>query len=103
LGLSWSAEAVSKNLNYKGCWQAPGYRNLSIVATDDAGKEYQVHVSPKDLQRLIWECADAAKQIGTEPPIDWADYPTQVVWPQVTPWIIGQRRINRAATLPAGN
>ena|ERR1700676_1053726 len=80
------------DLTYKGCWQAPGYRNLSIVATDDAGKEYQVHVAPKDLQRLIWECADAAKQIGTEPPIDWADYPTQIVWPQVTPWIIGPSR-----------
>ncbi len=77
------------NLSYKSCWQAPGYRQLTIVVTDDTGRVYDLHIGPKDLQRLINECADAAKQIGGRPPIDWDDHPAQIYWPQISPWIAG--------------
>jgi hypothetical protein len=52
-------------LKYKSCWHAPGYRSLGVVMVDpDTGKEFQLSVGPKDLQRLINDCADAAKQIS---------------------------------------
>lgn len=89
------------HLTYKSCWTAPGYRNLTLVLTDASGKEYEAHLAPKDVQRLIWECADAVKQIGADPPIDWPEYPTQIVWPQITPWIAGPQR--RACNTPIPN
>lgn len=86
---------MARSLSYKGCWQAPGYRQLSIVAVDEAGREYDLHIPAKELQRLINECADAAKQIGGHPPIDWDDYPVQIYWPQVSPWIAGPSKATK--------
>lgn len=81
---------MGQSLDLKGIWQAPGYRSLTLSLIDPVSKrEYDVHLSPKDLQHLINECADAAKQIGTEPPIDWDQYPSQVYWPTITPWKVG--------------
>lgn len=77
-------------LKYKSCWQAPGYRSPVMVLVDEAGREYRLRLMPADLQRVINECADSVKQIGApHPPIDWAEYPTQIYWPQITPWQVG--------------
>jgi hypothetical protein len=76
-------------LKYKSCWHAPGYRSLGVVMVDPDGREYQLSIGPKELQRLINDCADAAKQIGGHPPIDWEEYPHSVYWPEVKPWIAG--------------
>lgn len=67
-------------------WTAPGYRSITIVATDDKGAKYLINVDPAQLRRLIGACADAASQIGIDPPIDWADFPFQITWPAVRPW-----------------
>lgn len=77
------------DLTYTACWQAPGYRQLTIVATDNTGRVYDLHIGAKDLQRLINGCADAAKQIGAHEPIDFKEHPVQIYWPQITPWIAG--------------
>lgn len=77
-------------LTYKTCWRAPGYRDLTLVLVDPSGKEYELRLPPQDVQRLIFECADAAKQIGDpHPPLDWDAWPAQIVWPAVTPWKVG--------------
>lgn len=76
-------------LTYKSCWQAPGYRSPTLTFTDAAGKEYECTLTPKELQLVIYECAEAARGCGGKPPIDWDKYPTRVVWPQVTPWVDG--------------
>ncbi|MCP1832786.1 hypothetical protein [Bradyrhizobium sp. USDA 4545] len=79
-------------LTLKTCWQAPGYRSPRFVLVDEAGREYDWQLTPQVLQRVINECADAAKQIGPpRGPIDWAEYPAQVYWPQITPWAPGPR------------
>jgi len=81
-------------LTLKRIWQAPGYRNLTLTMVDpQTRKEYELRVPPKDLQRLINECADAARQIGEpHPPIDWDHYPAQIYWPTITPWMAGKRK-----------
>lgn len=77
-------------LTYKTYSHAPGYRDLTLVLVDPAtGKEYELDLRPHDVQSVIFACADAAKQIGGEPPIDWNAYRAQIVWPKVTPWRIG--------------
>lgn len=78
-------------LTLQHIWTAPGYRDLRLVMLDPATrKEYELQLGPKDLQRLIYECADAVKQIGDpHPPIDWDRYPVQIHWPTVTPWAAG--------------
>jgi hypothetical protein len=77
-------------LAYKNCWQAPGYRNPVFVLVDPkTGNEFELSLQPRDLQRVINECADAAKQIGGHPPIDWDQHPYPVYWPQITAWISG--------------
>ena len=77
-------------LIYKTCWRAPGYRDLTLVLLDPAnGKEYELQLPPKEVQTLIFECADAAKQIGDLPPIAWDVYRAQIVWPTITPWKVG--------------
>jgi hypothetical protein len=74
-------------LTYKTAWRAPGYRDLTLVLVDPAtSKEYELHLPPADVQKLIFECADAAKQISDRPPIDWDTYRSQIVWPTITPW-----------------
>ena len=89
---------MSTQLNYKHYWVAPGYRDVLLVMVDPLTlKEYELRLAPADVQRLIFGFADATKQIGTEPPIDWDAYPTQIAWPQVTPWRAGPRK--RASTL----
>lgn len=63
------------DLTYKTCWRAPGYRDLRLVLVDPAtGKEYELRLAPKDVQTLIFEFAEAAQQIGDQPPIDWDTY-----------------------------
>lgn len=76
-------------LKYKSCWHGPGYRDLRFILVDETGKEHELHLPPADVQRVIFDCADAAKQIGDHPPIDWDAYPTQIIWPAVTPWKAG--------------
>lgn len=77
-------------LTFKTCWRAPGYRDLRLVLVDpETGKEYDLPLPPKDVQRLIFECADAAKQINDHPPLDWDVYRAQIIWPSVTPWMLG--------------
>jgi hypothetical protein len=81
------------SLTYKNCWSAPGYRDLRLVLVDPAtGKEYELQLSPKDVQTLIFECAGAVKQIGDHPPLDWEFYRAQIVWPTITPWKLGPAR-----------
>jgi hypothetical protein len=83
---------MSGALDLKHIWTAPGYRTLSLTLIDPLTKrEYDVHVAPADLQRLINACADAAKQIGVEGAIDWDQHPTQIYWPAITPWKAGRR------------
>lgn len=76
-----------KTLTYKSCWRAPGYRDLRLVLVDPAtSEEYELPLPPKDVQTLIFECADAATQIGDQPPIDWDAFRVQIMWPTITPW-----------------
>lgn len=78
---------MTKQLEVKNIWNAPGYREISLTMIDpETMKEYRAHFPPGELQRLINACADAAKQIGYEGPIDWDRHPTTVYWPEVTPW-----------------
>lgn len=80
------------DLTLKHIWQTPGYRELTLDLIDDrTRKEFSVRIRPADLQHLINACADATRQIGTEPPIDWDRHPTQVYWPDVRPWRVGPR------------
>lgn len=77
-------------LKYKSCWHGPGYRDLLVVLVDEAGKEHELHLPPADVQRVIFDCAEAATQIGEpHPPIDWEQWPNQLVWPTITPWKAG--------------
>lgn len=77
-------------LKYKSCWHAPGYRSLGIVMVDpDTGKEFQLAIGPEQLQRLINDCADAARQIGAHPPLDWERHPSVIYWPSISPWRAG--------------
>jgi len=79
-------------LELKHIWTAPGYRSLTLTLIDpETKREHNIHLAPADVQRMISACADAAGQIGTEGPLDWAQYPTQVYWPMVTPWKTGPR------------
>ncbi|MGL3208728.1 hypothetical protein [Bradyrhizobium sp. BR 1433] len=91
----------SIELKYKNCWHAPGYRDLRMVLVDPkTGEEYDFIIPSADLQRVIYDCADAAKQIGApHPPIDWDAYPAQIFWPSITPWKAGDR--TPAAEAPA--
>ncbi len=84
---------MAGDLDLKNIWNAPGYRDLRLVAVDrQTGREYSVRVAAKDMQRLISACADAVQQIGVEGPIDWDQHPTQIYWPNVTPWKSGPRK-----------
>jgi hypothetical protein len=77
-------------LTYKGCWRAPGYRDLTLVVVNPAtGKEFELRLPPEDVQSLIFDCAGAARQIGAGPPIDWDAYRAQIFWPMITPWQMG--------------
>lgn len=77
-------------LTYKTYSHAPGYRDLTLKLVDPAtGKEYELDLRPADIQRVIFACADATKQIGTEPPIDWETWRAQIIWPHVIPWRVG--------------
>jgi hypothetical protein len=78
------------DLALKNIWNGPGYRDLRLDMIDpDTRREYALRLSPQDVQRLIYACADAVKQIGTHPPLDWKYYPTQIHWPEVRPWMVG--------------
>lgn len=78
------------DLILKHIWNGPGYRDLRIDAVDaETGRPHSLRIAAKDMQRLIDACADAVKQIGVNPPIDWSLHPTQIYWPQVTPWRVG--------------
>jgi len=79
-------------LRFKSCWRAPGYRDLDFVLIDKGGREYRLRLPPADVQRVIFECADAAKQIGDHPPLDWDRWPATIYWPVVTPWKAGETR-----------
>lgn len=83
--------AVPVQLAYKTCWHAPGYRDLRFVLTDEAGTEYELHLPPRDVQRVIYDCADAARQINDHPPLDWEQWRARLDWPEVTPWMDGPR------------
>lgn len=83
-------------LTYKTCWSAPGYRDLRFVLVDKTGAEYELHLPPKDVQRIIFECADAAKQINDHPPLDWEQWPSQILWPSIVPWMVGPAGGQRA-------
>lgn len=77
-------------LVYETCWHAPGYRNMRIVARDPrTGKTYDLDLRPADVQRVIYDCADAAKQINDHPPLDWDQYRTTIDWPSVVTWMPG--------------
>lgn len=73
-------------LRYVTSGFAPGYRDLTLNCVDSDGNEYRLELRPDDVQRVIFACADAAKQIGNDPPLDWDQYKTQIFWPNVTPW-----------------
>jgi hypothetical protein len=47
---------------------------------------------PADVQRIIFACAEATKQISNHPPLDWDVYKAQIFWPTVTPWKAGGSR-----------
>lgn len=82
-------------LELKNIWNGPGYRDLLLVFVDSTTKrETEVRVQAKDMQRLINACADAVKQIGTHPPLDWERHPTTIYWPSVTPWKAGEAKRN---------
>lgn len=77
---------TERNLKYVTYAHAPGYRDLDLRLVDEAGREYRLVLPPKDVQSLIFACAEVAGQIGTLPPIDWDAYPTTITWPTITPW-----------------
>jgi hypothetical protein len=86
-------------LTYKDSWMAPGYRDLTLVLANPAtGREYELRLSPKAVQALIFECAGVAKQIGDGPPIDWDVYPAPIFWPTITPWKLGPAPLPTTAT-----
>lgn len=89
------------DLTLKSIWRASGYRDLTLTMVDPTSRmEYELHLPPKAVQRLIHECADAVRQIGEKhPPIDWDQYPTQILWPEVTPWMAGPRAVATLLTL----
>lgn len=77
-------------LVYETCWHAPGYRDMRIVARDPrTGKTYDLDLRPADVQRVIYDCADAAKQINDHPPLDWDQYRSTIYWPSVVTWMPG--------------
>lgn len=77
-------------LVYETCWHAPGYRDMRIVARDPrTGKTYDLDLRPADVQRVIYDCADAAKQINNHPPLDWEQYRATIHWPSVVTWMPG--------------
>ena len=81
------------DLDLKGIWNGPGYRDLRLDCLDpQTGRRYSVSVPAREMQRLINACADAVKQIGVEGPLDWSLHPTQIYWPEVTPWKAGPRK-----------
>jgi hypothetical protein len=81
------------DLRRSSCWHSPGYRHLTIVLVDQlTGNEHSLFLPPTALQSVIMDCADAAKQIGAGPPIDWDAYPSPIFWPTITPWRNGPRR-----------
>lgn len=78
------------DLKLKGVWTAPGYRDLTLELVDaKTGQRHDLHISATEIQRLVNGCADAVKQIGFEPPIDWDLFRAQIYWPVVTPWKVG--------------
>lgn len=77
-------------LIYETCWHAPGYRDMRIVLRDPrTAKTYDLDLRPADVQRVIYDCADAAKQINNHPPLDWDQYRSTLYWPSVTTWMPG--------------
>lgn len=77
-------------LIYENCWHGPGYRDLRMVLRDPkTGKTYDLDLRPADVQRVIYDCADAAKQINNHPPLDWDQYRTTIHWPNVVTWMPG--------------
>lgn len=93
---------MRNNLDLKSIWNGPGYRDLLLVFVDPTSqRETEVRVQAKDMQRLINACADAVKQINMHPPLDWDIYPTQIYWPQVTPWMPGHSVKAKAARMVA--
>lgn len=96
------ARPAPTTLAYKTCWRAPGYRDLRLVLVDPAsGQEYELRLPPRDVQKLIFECADAAKQINNHPPLDWDQYRAQIFWPTIPPWMVGPAAPSRSAHAPS--
>jgi len=80
-------------LVYENCWHGPGYRDLRMVLRDaKTGKTYDLDLRPADVQRVIYDCADAAKQIGDHPPLDWDQHQATIHWPSITPWMPGETK-----------
>lgn len=85
-------------LSYVTSSYAPGYRDLTLILTDNAGNNYELRLPPGKVQTLIYACADVVKQIGVpHPPIDWDQYRAQINWPAVTPWMNGPAKEDRRA------
>jgi hypothetical protein len=81
---------MATHIELQNIWVAPGYRDLTLRCIDPATKkQYELRIPASGMQHLINECADAVKQIGIDPPIDWDLHPTQIYWPTVTPWKVG--------------
>lgn len=80
----------STPLKYVTHAYAPGYRELDLRLADEAGREYRLLLPPGDVQRLIFACAEVARQIGVHPPIDWDTHRATIMWPAVIPWKAGQ-------------
>ncbi len=74
-----------KILKLAGFAHAPGYRDVMLSLRCEAGREYDVTLSPAEVQRLIDALADAVAQ-REEPPLDWRQYPQPIQWPAVKPY-----------------
>lgn len=66
---------------------APGYRDVTLTLSCEAGWEHFLHLGPADIQRLIDTLADAvARRPDNKPPLDWRQYPQPIEWPAVKPY-----------------
>jgi hypothetical protein len=91
-------------LVYKTCWHAPGYRHLRMELVEPrTGKIYDFDLLPADVQRVIYDCADAVKQINDHPPLDWPQYRAQIYWPSIVPWMKGPPADATSATAEAAD
>ncbi|MEY9419402.1 hypothetical protein ABIF69_005844 [Bradyrhizobium japonicum] len=68
------------NLRYSSCWFTPGYRKLTIELKDDKGNVHDLHLTPRDVERMAWACHEAARS-GEREPIDWEQHPQPLSWP----------------------